>query len=139
MSYLKDDGNPITDPFALVGKSSSTGTFRLSNSRWDYSSQDWVDENVGTNGLAFHGKGYIWAMCSPSSNAILNYEINDGTSDRHQSSSCFYGANVNARCSSDDTAISYSNTTEISVTQSYYDVTYFSNGTSRCGIIRMER
>ena len=140
MSYLKDDGNPISDPFAQVG-TTGTGTFYFrtgSVSRWDYTSQDWVNENVGDNGLAFYGKGFIWAQATASSNSITCYQINDGKNDRHQSASCFNGA-VGGRATNDDTTISYSNTTEILITNEYYSSTSFNKQKSRCGIIRMER
>lgn len=134
MSYLQPSSTD-EEPFAIVGMSSTTGSF--STARWDQSSAAWVDRDTGTTGRGFLGEGYINMMLAGTSSMMLRASVGVGSPQTQQAG--VYSGVVAARAGSDDAAFCYGNSTERTVETSYFGSYAFLNLLSRCTIMRMER
>jgi len=136
MTYVS--GNRAS-PFSLAWLTFGTLT---PSTRWNTTSQTWLNTNIGSTGLSFSGRGYVWCALSGdvTNNVLVSFSVGAASEPQYTWASCFQGG-VAARSVSDDSSWSHGNSTEWRVKYNYYSGTTpkFEKLYSRAGVIRLAR
>lgn len=131
MSYIpkqSDGSNPFAQTLNTVDNLSFT------SGRFSSVSESWLQNNYGSNGHQFSGKGFIYGSFTPYTNSAGCINIHDNT-NRYTGGEYIHYPN-SSRAVSDDEAINYGNTTERFFLSGFTAAEMYSN--SRINVIRME-
>lgn len=130
--------NTGVTPFAQL---SHNVDFNIMTARYNQSSVSWANEfTQGSNGYSFTGSGYIWGHISdPNTGAQEISALRLGSTSEPQTHWGRYENGSQTRVAMDDEFLSYGNSTELTVLNSYTGNTNFScDIASRTNIIRIE-